>query len=316
MTYLKLTGLRASLPIGAMAAFGTLRVCQRLPRWKGAKLGWERTSSSYQPVLYGPTSLGREELITDLIEDVRAVGQREQLSWADQMKGVSIDDFVKRSRESVRRAGASSREGPDWIVALGNDMAAEDELVASTPFDMSVARQKFPADALRLAASLADAASKQMAATQVSYEEALFGPWAYREDQHSFGWDPSTMKLGAFTHKAPTSMANAGIRAAVWLAFESLPLFPCFYDRELVTRSFRRSRRDVIFCWPIWEPPISNEELGTLLGWKELVAEYPDTVELRARGVLAVYRAKRFKPNKYLASFRSAEIAIGKSASK
>jgi hypothetical protein len=311
MSHIKLTGLRADLAIGAMAAFGTLRVCQRLPRWMGSKLSWERAGSSYQPVLHGPGELGRDELVTDLMDDVKRVAEREE--FPGQIKTVPLEKFVTLARESMKEARVDCRERPDWLAALANDLAAEDGVVTSTPFDMSVARQKFPADALRLAASLADPVAKQTAATQQSYEEALFGPWAYRDDQHSFGWDPSTMKLGAFTHKAPTSMANSGIRAAVWLAFESLPLFPCFFDKGLVTRGFRRGR-NAVFCWPVWERPISHDELATLLGWKELLSENPDTDDMRARGVSTVYRAKRFKPNKYLASFRSAEIAIARAA--
>jgi hypothetical protein len=70
---------------------------------------------------------------------------------------------------------------------------------------------------------------------------------AFRHDrcpedrQHSFGWDPSTVKLGAFTWKAPTALANTGVRATVWLAFEDLPLFPTStsWRRRLQTRAFR-----------------------------------------------------------------------------
>src|SRR5450759_3009297 len=120
-----------------------------------------------------------------------------------------------------------------------------------------------------------------------SYREALFGPWRYEDDQHSLGWDPSTMKLGAFTYKAPTSMANAGVRAAVWLAFESLPLFPCFAGQRgrLQVQAFRHDRRDFTLCWPVWRLAISIETLRSLLGWEGLVNDTIPAVELEARGV-------------------------------
>ena len=107
-------------------------------------------------------------------------------------------------------------------------------------------------------------------------------------------------------------MANRGVRAAVWLAFESLPLFPCFYDGGLATRAFFQEKRSVSFRWPVWEAPISLQELETLLGWKELVEKNPDQNEMRLRGVRAVYSSVKFKPNKYLASFRSPELVAGR----
>jgi hypothetical protein len=116
------------------------------------------------------------------------------------------------------------------------------------------------------------------------------------------------MKLGAYTHKAPTGMANAGVRALVWLAFESLPLFPCFFNRRFRTRAFRQTGRDVEFRWPVWTPGITLAALESLLGLPTLLASEPSEKELEARGVVAIYRSTRFKPNKYLASFRMPEL--------
>jgi hypothetical protein len=124
------------------------------------------------------------------------------------------------------------------------------------------------------------------------------------------------MKLGAFTYKAPTGMANSGVRAAVWLAFESLPLFPCFYSRGLQLPSFQHARREFTLCWPVWRAPISLDTLKCLLGWATLTQDSPPEEELAARGVTAIYRSARFKPNKYLASFRSPELAFGGVASE
>jgi hypothetical protein len=121
------------------------------------------------------------------------------------------------------------------------------------------------------------------------------------------------MKLGAFTYKAPAGMVNAGVRAAVWLAFESLPLFPCFYESGLEVRGFLHSRREYAFYWPVWRPPIDLEVLGSLLGLvPAAIAENPAALD--ARGVTAVYRSERFKPNKYLFSFRTPELVLGGTA--
>jgi hypothetical protein len=308
MNRIELTGLRADLPIGAMAALGCLRVCERIPLLRGSRLSWEPGGGSFHAVLWTREETSRDELIAALLADVRTAADREELKWSEQIKTASRETFVAEARKALERATAEDHESADWFAAFGSELVTDDGKVEATPFDMSVARQKFVADARKLAAGLAQKGGAE------SYSEALFGPWRYQDDQHSLGWDPSTMKLGAFTYKAPTAMANAGVRAAVWLAFESLPVFPCFYDGSLETRGFRRQGRTVIFCWPVWNSSLSLDAIGTLLGWGALLEKKPPAEELQARGVVAVFRSAKFKPNKYLANFRTAELAFAAQA--
>lgn len=304
MNRIELSGLRADLPIGAMAAFGCLRVCERVLRPAECRLSWTRAGGSYDAVLWTNGDISREELVTALAGDVKKADKRDELGWAEQIKTAPREEFARFAREAAIRATRGEREAADWFASFGTDLAADEGKIIATPFDMSVARQKFLSDAKKLAASLSRGNSAD------AYSEALFGPWKYEDDQHSLGWDPSTMKLGAFTPKAPTTMANTGVRAAVWLAFESLPLFPCFYDGGFRTAGFVRERRDVTFSWPVWSPPITLAELRTLVGWAALVAANPPAGELSARGVIAIFRSPRFKPNKYLASFRTPELVF------
>jgi hypothetical protein len=249
--------------------------------------------------------LSKDTLVSVLSGDVRKASERARnWQWPEQAKSFKRGEFLKVAEDATAAASWQEREQVDWLAAFGNDLAVDDDdKIESTPFDMSVARQRFPTDAVRLAESLA--ATWKGQTPEAAYEEALFGPWRYKDDQHSFGWDPTTIKLGAFTHKAPTVMANTGVRAAVWLAFESLPLFPCSISGGLLqTRAFRRDGRAFFFYWPVWESPISVAALELLLG---LVPQATQE-ELLARGVVAVYRSERFKPNKYLASFRPPEL--------
>jgi hypothetical protein len=312
MTSIELTGLKADIPVGAMAAFGVLRVCQRLSDFGGSKLAWEAGGGGDFAVLWAPGETTPEALVQALVEDVKKAAARDELNWEEQIKTQTPGQFRARAEAAL---GAGAWETAEWFAAFGNELVCgRDEKLESTPFDMSVARQKFLADARKLAAGLGeDKPCRNAKSTTASYREALFGPWKYDDDQHSLGWDPSTMKLGAFTYKAPTSMANAGVRAAVWLAFESLPLFPCFAGQtgRLQVQAFRHDRRDFALCWPVWRPAISIQTLGSLLGWEGLVKDTIPAAELAARGVSAVYRSERFKPNKYLSSFRAAELAAG-----
>ncbi|MCX6633300.1 MAG: hypothetical protein NTW28_37365 [Candidatus Solibacter sp.] len=312
MTSIELTGLKADIPMGAMAAIGVLRICQRMPGFTGSKLAWEAGGGGDHAVLWTPGETTTEALGQALAEDVKKAAERDELNWEEQIKTQTPVQFRARA-EALLKAG--EWETAEWFTAFASELVCgRDEKVDATPFDMSVARQKFLADARKLAAGLGeDMPGRNVKPAAESYREALFGPWKYEDDQHSLGWDPSTMKLGAFTYKAPTSMANAGVRAAVWLAFESLPLFPCFAGPrgKLEVRAFRHDRRDFTLCWPVWRQAISIETLGTLLGWEGLVKDTIPATELAARGVTAVYRSERFKPNKYLSSFRAAELAAG-----
>jgi hypothetical protein len=311
MTSIELTGLKADIPMSAMAAFGVLRVCQRLPGFDGSKLAWKAGGGGDFAVLWAPGETTPEALVQALAEDVKKAAAREELNWEEQIKTQTPDHFRKRA-EAALEAGAW--ETAEWFAAFASELVCRDEKIDATPFDMSVARQKFLADTRKLAAGLGeDKPGRNTKSASESYREALFGPWKYEDDQHSLGWDPSTMKMGAFTYKAPTSMANAGVRAAVWLAFESLPLFPCFAGPlgKLQVRGFRHYGREFTLCWPVWRPAISIDTLKSLLGWEGLVKDTIPAAELAARGVTAVYRSERFKPNKYLSSFRAAELAAG-----
>jgi hypothetical protein len=105
------------------------------------------------------------------------------------------------------------------------------------------------------------------------------------------------------------------VRAAVWLAFESLPLFPCFYADSATQRGFDRRERKPYFYWPVWKEPVSLVVVKSLLCWKGLFSELELgeksavlAEEMRARGITAIYRSERFFLNKYYKSFRSPEL--------
>lgn len=313
MFRIELTGLRADAPIGVMAAFGCLRVCQRSERLAGSKLSYARSGSSFHAVLWTREETSHAELIGALVRDVGGAPTRKELTWHDQIKTADAGLFRAAAKGAIDTATPETRETSDWFAAFGSELVTNEGKVESTPFDMTVARQRFLADALKLAALLAAPGRKGKSAEE-SYREALFGPWKYEDDQHSLGWDPSSMKLGAFTFRAPTGMANAGVRAAVWLAFESLPLFPCFWAGSLRTRAFSRSGRELGLCWPVWHPPIGVAELECLLGMPVVVSRNPRTTELKVRGIMALYRCAQYKPNKYLFGFRAPELVYGEQA--
>lgn len=305
MSMIELTGLRGDLPIAVMAAFGVLRICSRSERIGRTKLCWSGNGGDYRAALVTESEVTAHDLVSVLVAKVR---EESTLPPWEQIKTVPGGEFRATAYECAFESSSQRRERADWICSLANELAVEkDGKMQRTPFDMSTARQKFLTDARRLAAILGTA--DQDGRVEGEYKEALFGPWRYRDDQHSLGWDPTTIKLGAFTHKAPTGMTNAGVRAAVMLAFESLPLFPCLYAGRLRTRGFVQKDRDAALIWPVWRPAISAFELATLLAWPALQEDKPNRAEMGARGVMAVFRSERFKPNQYMVTFRPPELA-------
>jgi hypothetical protein len=311
MSDIELTGLRADLPIGAMAALGVLRICQRAEPFRGSKLSWRRGGGSFHAVLHTRSESGPDELLEAIAADVKRAAERLELTWRGKLKGLMPDEFRVAAGSVVEASSREERETADWFAAFGSDSAVDREgRVDATPLDMTGGPQEFLAGARELAVrmSIVPAGNRKVKTPVESFREALFGPWRYEDDQHSLGWDPTAIKLGAFTYKAPTKMANSGVQAAVWLAFESLPLFPCFTVRGLVqARAFQRTRRQFVFSWPVWTEPIGLETTGYLLALQS-------DERLLCRGVAAVYQSERFNLNKYYAAFRAPQLALGGSA--
>ncbi len=299
MSEIELTGIRGDIPIGVMAAFGVLRLCTQQLELTESCLSWKITNGRWSAVLSVKELLSDQELIEKLLSCLTGASARPEWNWSEQIKGIPAKTFREAASAPLKFGNLSS----NWFAAFGTELGGEEGELDPTPLDMTVAQQKFLAEAVKLVYSLEGDGK--------SVNEALFGPWLYRDDQHSLGWDPSTIKLGAFSGAAPTKMVNSGVRAAVWLAFESLPLFPVFYAAQgLGTRGFQRNKRTVDFRWPIWQTPISLRTLEALMGCSDL-HNTDNSHRLLSRGVTAIYSATRFKPNKYMTSFNAAELVAG-----
>jgi hypothetical protein len=303
---IRLTGLKSGVPIGFMAALGTFRHAAHIAELGTVELGWAPHAGQWCAVLHITEPVDSEMLAGLLLTRVRAIGDRRELGWADAIKSASREDFTRAAQPAIQEALPDDHEFADWFAAFGSELVLTDGVVDSTPLDMSVAAQQFLGKAVLLGRSLATPDKKTGDAPNVgSFAEALFGPWKYADNQHSQGWDPSTLLMGAFTNNAPTKMKKAGVRAAVWLAMESLPFFPCMYQGgRLATRAFVRDKRKLSFQWPIWTEPLSKIAAQTLL------SQVPDmkVEEWKARGIAAVYSSDVYKPNKYLSSFQPAVL--------
>src|SRR5882757_1342029 len=90
---------------------------------------------------------------------------------------------------------------------FGCELATKEGKPDPAPFDMTVARQQFLADAAQLTRGLATLPGNVGNAPNIaSFREALFGLWRYEDNQHSPGWERFTILMGAFTPNAPTAI--------------------------------------------------------------------------------------------------------------
>jgi hypothetical protein len=297
MNEIVLTGLAGSHPLGALAAFGLLRCCEDMAAIGRARLSWKR-EGDWVAVLETERPLSADDLISALADRQPGRCGRPELHWTDNLK-TEPDVFRDATQASLRDATPERREYPDFLAAFASEVATTDKGdLEPTAFYMTSGRQEFLKEARTLAGRLGSGVvvNRRRKGPEELFREALLGPWQYEDPQHSLGWDPATERLHALRGKSPTKESSQGVTAAVWLAFEALPLFPCFLSRgRLLTRCFSRVGGATVFSWPVWQEPISLMALRSLLALELLTREKPPLRELAERGVAAVFRCERYK---------------------
>lgn len=302
MSDICLTGLAGSHPLGALAAFGLLRCCEEMDDFRGSRLGWRR-ASDWLAVLETSCSATPESLIGALVARQKQRVNGRELSWARNIK-TTREKYLDAADEATKDLQEGRRTFADFLSAFACELGTNDnDQLEPTAFYMTSGRQEFLKEACTLAGRLAEGIKlgRRKKGPEELFHEALFGPWRYEDPQHSLGWDPSTERLHALRAKSPTKEASEGVTAAVWLAFEALPLFPCFLcEGDLVTTSFHtrgttRWDRTTYLTWPVWSSFVSLDAVRSLLSLSELAEEKPPAHELRMRGVEEVFRSQRYR---------------------
>jgi len=300
-TDIRLTGLTGSNPLGALAAFGLLRVCSEIPEVADVRLLW-KMEDDWVAVLRTGDEIDKDKLVMCLSNRQKALSF-DVFNWNDDIREIPAD-YRSRLVGHLVHASRGDRLEADYFVAFGSEMATDGSkgLVKPTAFHMTSGQQKFLKIAKSIGESLLDNAEDAI-------NEALFGPWQYTDRCHSLGWDPATERMHALRHKAPTSESPYSVKAAVWLALESLPMFPTAPSgKRLKTTGFLTKSRETVFSWPIWKPPIGLDTLRTLLATSEIARENEDWEALGRRGVAAIYQSERSKFGKGYAIFKPATL--------
>ena len=241
---LELPALQGHTPIGFMAGIGLLRIAP-----EGTKLSWNRQTQSAE--LHG---VERGALLTHLVQHMEGRAAAPELQLADDVRGFSVEKF---------RAHYEMAEEPlaSWMRAWWREDGKGGN---TTPTNLcfTSGQQRMIKMARALAQNLNPSRIKGAEKFVLAkFEEALFGPWRYEDNLVSWGWDPSTFRLGALTPIDPTDMEKNGVAGAYWLAWESQPLFPCVHGKG--TLGFESRPR--AWAWATWATPLDLNAVISLM---------------------------------------------------
>jgi len=288
MYEIPLTGLYASNPLGAMAAFGLLRVLSEMDRFHDSRLSWHETDD-WQALLHTSSEITRASLVDSLAERQEHL-DLSFLSWSDDIR-VQPEVFLELLTQRSFAATSGDRADADRFVAYGSELVCDGSknLVKPTAFHLTSGQQKF----MKTLRKLADDLCRNRTA---AFEEALFGPWNYRDKHHSLGWDPNTERMAALRHTAPTKEEPHSVRAAVWLAFEALSLYPTaaietWQGARLQTTGILQQQGAWTFRWPVWQVPLALPTLKSLLASPWFSDASLDAHRLTRRGISAVFES-------------------------
>jgi hypothetical protein len=213
--------------------------------------------------------------------------------------GARIDctpgEYREQARELAERCDGAAREALDLLAAFGSDACLEDRKgdprerrIEATPFCFirGSGHQDFLDTVRKL---LAEVTPERVA-------QALFEPWTYRDPGLSMRWDPGEDKRYALTDVKPADEGAQTVWIANLLAYRSLVQFPCAPTKQgLGATAWTTIEDDTAFTWPVWEFAAAPDTVRTLLQLEELRDARLDRRALEARGIVAIFRARRIR---------------------
>jgi hypothetical protein len=255
-----LPGLPVASPIGFMAALGLLRVLAQdhgLP----VRLSWPGACAR----LHG---LGRAAVAETLVAHMAGRSRAPEFNFAVLGEGgraVPVTHLRTLTPADYRAAASGFAGDPRalaFLAGYGTDAVVDDDgCIARTRLDFTSGQQKLMHELRALAAMLDPQAKRPALPLATRVERALFGgPY---EQQSSFGWDASALRLHAHEPDPPAETPPPGQPMTVWLAAEALPLHPVLpiEPRRAQTAGFLQGRA---YVWPQWRVPLSLPEVALM----------------------------------------------------
>lgn len=225
------------------------------------------------------------------LEALREAVPRPELSLGKRID-CTQEEYRAHAAALADQAQLMTRGALDMLAAFGSDAChqANSDAIAPTSFCFITGsgHQFFLETARELMARVATD----------SVRRALFEPWDYRDEGLSMRWDSIEDRRYALMDRDPTASDNKP--RTMWmanlLAYRALALFPSAPGRRLATAGW--DSRGSTFTWPLWGHPLGVDGIRSLVQLRELIEERPDAAGLRARGIVAVYRAQRVEVGK------------------
>ena len=292
MHEIELRGIDGGSLLGFLAAVGTLRVVTKPPADSGVRMKWVLTDC-WRPVLLHQEIETKAELLT-VLSAMLCGGKTADAAWKiGNDLTLALDEFREQLRTVAAASRTENRGTSDFLAAFGSEIIGsgpKKEQMSDTEFrTMSGAGHQHFLGFMR---ELAET-------TETSHlDRTLFRKWDYADSRPSLRWDTADYRPHALRAEDPSGDPIRTMRGANRLAIEALPLFPTLPDgRRVRTTGFEDRNRVTEITWPIWSEPLGLDTVRSLLCSAEV--QEADRHTMFARGVVQVFRAKRFTEGKY-----------------
>jgi hypothetical protein len=304
MSEFTLQGLDGGSPLGFLATLGVLRTSALAWPERAVQLVWSDRDGGWRPRLFLHPSIDEEAWLEGLDHRLRDTIGHDAFKLADDLN-VRIATFRKVALEAAARSRPDERRHADFLAAFGSD-AVE-----------TVANGKKTGDISDTALRTMSGAGHQhflgfmralVADTRVEHlRRALLMSWQYDDpmENHTMRWDPTDDVRYALRWRNSSGDPERKRSGAVWganrFAIEGLALLPTApVQRRLQTTGFtQRKGQGTTWTWPIWNVPIGQDGVRSLLALAQLQEPCPDRAWLAAMGIAEVYRCQRITQGKY-----------------
>jgi hypothetical protein len=310
-TQFVLRGIDGTNPLGFLAAIGVLALLA--DHDSSARLTWQSVGGRWHPGVadtpfdVAPDADPETALARELHRRLNATDS--SVFEVDRKLPFAAAMLEAALRKRSAMVGMTDRRIADLLAAYGSDVVVNDKGVfEATSFCMvrsgDSAGNGLPAYALKLRESCGE---QELSRT-------LFCPWDYQDDGPSLRLDPTEDRRYALGWHNPTDQSKQAEKKPLMiganvLALEALALLPSVAcGTGLQTTGFASfSNRSSAFTWPIWDGPLTCDEVRSLVALAELRQERPDRQLLRRRGIREIFRANRVAPNQYYRNFTPAQ---------
>lgn len=299
---LLLPGLDGTNPLGFLAALGVLRTLDMRNDGQAVRMRWQQSNGSWIPRVYNG---GRDidELLTYLDDGFRA---SDSSPW-DISKKLPFEGDCLRDNilEALPVSSCRCRDCADTLGSFGVESIRDAKgIFKDTSLRMVRAGDSVGNGFLAYGKRILDETTRDDLCS------ALTESWKYEDGGCALRWDPSEHHGYAMQWTDPSKENTVSVRGGNRLALAGMPLLttiPLNATRVETVAFGRPCDRQNCLSWPIWNVPCCLGVVKSIVAFAAIQDSQPDPLELRARGIEAVYRCGRIKTSTYYRNFTPPE---------